>query len=198
MWRKIAFAVALAGMSQLVHAQATDFEDLSLGTTYAAGSSFDSNGLSFDVVGFGLTASPIVVDDNLMAKGSGLELALPNTIGLRFQLPPQTNSISLKYASACCDTGVVVNGVASPLSGGLSPLDNTTLGGVSVGVTWAFQGTEMGTATFSGPISSFVIGGTELWIDDVQVSVPEPSSCALAGMCILPLLWRHRGRSLPG
>ena len=86
-------------------AQFTDFEDLTLGTTYPATTTFSSKGLTFDVDLFGGFGSPVNVSDAGNANGSGLELFLPNTIGLDFQLPPDTQEISLLYGGVLLRLG---------------------------------------------------------------------------------------------
>lgn len=166
--------------------QSTGFEDLTLGTSYSSGSQFTSNGLTFDVVQFGNFGSPASVSDSSILNGQFINL--PNTIGLDLQLPANANEVSFVFAAGCCDTGIVVNGTASPLSSGLIGLDGTIVGGanVTVGPFGAF-GSETGVVTVTGNINTFVVGGTELRVDDFNVVVPEPTSftlLSLAGIAI--------------
>lgn len=176
--RVIAFLTAWMPLQML--AQTADFEDLTLGAAFPIGSQFTSNGLTFDVILFGDSGSPALIHENSSASGfSGQFLNLPNTIGVDFQLPTNTQKIEFSYLAGCCDTGIVVNGVASPLSGSLAGLDGTVIDGVEIMVNEAGASPRTGTLTVTGNISSFIAGGTEFFIDNVSVTVPEPSSLVL-------------------
>src|SRR6476659_6400294 len=114
--------------AQPVLGQFTDFQDLVLNTQFPVGSTFTSNGLSFEVVKFGAIGSNADVWTGIDGGGTGNFIALNNTVGLKLALADQARQISLTYGAYCCQTGIVVNGVASPLSTGLSGLNVTTIG----------------------------------------------------------------------
>ncbi len=92
------------------------------------------------------------------------------------------------------NTGLIINGVATSLDLGFERLNGSSIGGVMIStvVTMPF---EQGVLTLDGPINSFVIGGVELWIDDVSITVvPEPSTAALLIVAGIPLFARRRTR----
>lgn len=189
-----AVAIALAAQLLVVPAavaQFTDFEDLTLNASYPVGSTFTSSGIGFKVVKFGFTGVPASVGNFRYAGGGGKEMWLGNTVGLEFQLPGQVSQVSMRFGTFCCETGVVVNGVASPLSGDLNGLNGMTYGGVLVN---ASEVNSRGIMTLTGAINSLVVGGTEFAIDDVRV-VPEPASALLATLGIgLAAVSRRRKR----
>ena len=168
----------------LVDAQAafTDFEDLTLGTHFAADETIHSKALSFDVVNFNDIGSAVIVRQSAQALGDGVELSIATDLGLSFQLPVGVERVSLLYNSFKPNSGIVVNGVASPLSIGFGSLDGSTFAGVSVTANVVFEDLPFqgqGELILSGPISSLIVGGSELRIDNVTVSIPEPSTAAL-------------------
>jgi hypothetical protein len=170
--------------AQTSWALSTDFEDLVLDTEYSVGETINSGNLSFDVVDFPDTVSgaDVAVRNGNDAGGSGLELNLIRSIGLDFQLPGEVQGVSFLFADFfSIGTGLVINGSESTLGSGLPPLDGTTLGGVDISVTgMAITGGVRGMVVLDGPIQSLIVGGTEFYIDDVTVIVPEPASLALA------------------
>jgi hypothetical protein len=173
----------------LASAQFTDFQDLVSGTQYPTGSVFTSNGLNFKVVKFGSFGSGAGVGNFGSAGGSGNEISLGNTAGLEFLLPKTMQSVSMRFGTLCCSTGIVVNGVASPLSGNLNGLNGMTYGGVLV---TAAETNNRGQMILTGPINSLVVGGTEFAIDDVRV-VPEPSTVMLGLLaCMAGACFRRR------
>ncbi|TWT86539.1 hypothetical protein Mal64_33650 [Pseudobythopirellula maris] len=177
----------------------TDFGDLTLATTYPAGSSIVSNGIALDVVKFPSTGygTPIRVGNYGSAGGDGLELSLPNTIGVEFQLPRGAEEISLDYGAYCCHEAIVVNGVASIPGQDFSDVAGAMIGGASVSVvSTGTSGGSQGRITITGPIVSFAIGGTEFAIDNVRVVVPEPGAMGLLLMAA-PIAVRRRQRSHP-
>jgi hypothetical protein len=85
-----------------------------------------------------------------------------------------------------------------PYQPGFSFLNGTTLAGidVSTSTTLSTTGVERGRVTLRGPLSSFVVAGLELMIDDISVIVPEPNAALLVGAGIVGMnaLRRRRGR----
>jgi hypothetical protein len=123
-----------------------------------------------------------VIAESQRAPGSGREVRLENEDLLIIHVPVDTRTVSFVYGAFCCDTGIVVNGVASPLANpdghNIRGLDGSMLGGVSVDVDWISVGgdNEHGTLTLRGPIATLAVSGTEFAIDNVFISsVPEPT-----------------------
>jgi hypothetical protein len=162
-------------------AQFVDFDDLSLGA-YSTGQTFVSGGVTFEVGDYnGLTGQAVVADAG-QAPGSGREIRLENEDKLIIHMPAGTSALSFDYGAFCCDTGIVVNGLSSPLSDpnghNFRNLDGTTLGRVAIEVDWMSVGgdNERGTITLRGPITTFSVSGTEFAIDNVSLFVvPEPA-----------------------
>jgi hypothetical protein len=185
MYQRLMGLAAVWLVVQPALAQFTDFEDLTLSTNYPVGSTFTSNGLSFKVVKFGSNGVAAQVGNFGYAGGGGKEMWLGNTVGLDFQLAGPASRVSMQFGTFCCQTGVVVNGVASALSGDLNALNGMNFGGVAVS---ASEANSRGTMELTGPINSLIVGGTEFAIDNVRV-VPEPTSVSLAliAMAILAI-----------
>lgn len=204
MVRILLASVLVMVTSQPLWALGTDFEDLVLSTSYSAGNVINSGDLSFQVVNFPdtVTGANVVVTNGNEAGGGGLELNLVRSIGLDFQLPGEVQGVSFLFADFfSVSSGLVINGTESATGSGLPPLDGTTIAGVSISVTgMAVTGGVQGQVTLVGPIQSLIVGGTEFFIDDVLVTVPEPGSFVLA---LVSLAWlgtfvRRRRRAAPG
>jgi hypothetical protein len=164
---RILAALSLAFATQISHAAYTGFEDLTVGSAYGTGSTISSGGVNFGVVPFNL-GSTISVSSTNYAGGSGKSLFLGSRIGLDFNLPTLAQGISLRYGQYCCDYGVRVNGVNKFVSSFLD-LNGMTVGGVNFEVSSQGGSNSRGIMTVTGNISSFVIGGTEVGIDDVSI-----------------------------
>jgi hypothetical protein len=179
----------------------TDFEDLALGARFAIGETIHSNELAFDVVDAGDT--PLMFPREIRVIGgtgsstyaSGRFLGFDNDLGLRFQLPVGTQHIAFSYYIADSSAGLIVNRDPSPLTDGFSTIDGSTIGGISVDVAALPRrpgGSEEGRIFLHGPIDSFTLRGTELQIDNVVVTIPEPSTLAL--LLITVAIWRPQRR----
>ncbi len=170
----------------------TDFEALVLGAAYPSGEVFLSDGLSFETVDLLGDSGIVDVQNYLLAGGSGLELAI--TGGLNFLIPVGTNHVSMRYTLSDPTLGLVINGFPTPIGTKFSLLDGTSVDGVLISTVLNPGQGEQGVLTLDGPISSFVIGGRELWIDDVSVIVPEPSTAMLLFAASSYLLTSRRRR----
>lgn len=165
-------AVFLLGvLVSISEAAFTDFEDLALRTGYVLGETFTSNGISFEVVPFPSSVSFIGVRADGGANGSGKELYLGNSIGVNLVNAVDAQEVSLRYGESCCDSGVEINGALTTPAGGLIALDGMTIGGVAIEVTSSGALNDQGILTATGNITSFIIGGTEFYLDDVGVNV---------------------------
>lgn len=175
----------------------TDFEDLTLGAIFTAGETIHSKELAFQSVG--AEGGDVHVGDLGIAGGSGLELVLgSSSSGLDFLLPAGTRHVSMLFYSGSA-AGFVVNGVASPLPADddFDTLDGSIVGGVLVSATPLAplfpRGHRRGELILQGDIGSLRFHGGELWIDNVQVAIPEPSYLAIfAGACVCWLCSRKK------
>jgi len=177
----------------------TDFSDYTENETFILGETFESLGLSFEVVDlFPLSSLKFFagLDHAFVIPGPGME----------FLLPAGVQEISFPYESGA-GRKIVINGVepVSPSDASFSFLDGTTVAGVSISTTVDFQSGdpdgpfgitgEIGTITMIGPISSFSIAGGELKIDDIFVRVPEPTTAALFLVASVIAMSRRRQRN---
>ena len=69
-----------------------------------------------------------------------------------------------------------INGVTLNFDN-FADVDGETIGGVEISVINGF-GNDLGLLSLSGTINDFVLGGQELWIDNVSV-VPLPAAVCL-------------------
>lgn len=185
-------------------AELVDFDDLSFGE-YSTGQTFVSRGVTFEVGEYnGLTGQALVANA-ARAPGSGREIRLEKEDLLIMHVPEGTSAISFAYGAFCCDTGIVVNGLSTPLAHpdghNFRALDGATLGSVSIDVAWMSEGggNERGTMTLRGPITTFAVSGTFFAIDDVLITVvPEPASLIYI-IAAIPTIFgrRPRRRSIP-
>ncbi len=159
----------------------TDFEDLALGMTYNSGDSFVTDGATVSVTDFffnlgvcgGATTSGFTeVENGGVACGAGNELQV-NNVTLNFDYGTPVDNVSLRFRWLGGETSLEVNGDCLVVPN-FDALDTVILGGVVVSV----KGTPglCQRLSLSGTVSSFGIGGQELWIDDV-CTCPVPALC---------------------
>jgi hypothetical protein len=171
----------------------TDFEDLQDGSVFTIDDTINSKGLSFQPI-----SNTVRIRDSSMtignAGGSGLELRIGSSMSeLSFLLPVGVQHVSMKFGAYDPAAAIVVNGVASALSGDFDSLNGSILGGVRVSVMPSPMPpggllNQQGTLTLTGAINSLVVRGPELSIDNVQVTIPEPSSALMyVGICVSSL-----------
>lgn len=151
------------------------FENLPLGQTYQVGDSFTDSGITVTIQPFtlwkgGPATGHAEVEKGGAAGGSGLELEV-NNVNLDFDFGGPIDRLTLRFGEYGGNLNLDVNGDFRNFKN-FQDLNGTTLGGVVVRVTNGY-GNDQGTLSLKGPIKSFVIGGQELWIDDV---------CATTGM----------------
>jgi hypothetical protein len=156
----------------------TDFGDYTHYEEFALEDVFTSKNLSFKVVELVSPNTPVPARIFATSTHSFL---IPGP-GVEFLLPPNVHEVSLRYGGA--GYAISINGEEA-MSGPifqtlLDDLNGTSLGGVSIATTRSIPPPlGDGFLTLSGAISSLVIGGVELTIDDITVRVPEPSTAAL-------------------
>ncbi len=193
----IVAAVAASLLSSGARAANVDFEDLTLGTSYIVGDSFTSGGVNVTNQTFtwsgGTPASGgfSQVENGGLAGGSGLEIEV-NNILLDFDIAPTTN-LSLNFGEYGGNLNIVVNGDFRNFAN-FTDIDMMMIGGVDVSVTNGL-GNDRGFLSLTGAITSFAIGGQELWIDDLQTApaIPLPASAFLlaGGIAALTRLRRR-------
>jgi hypothetical protein len=205
---KIAIAVFIGLALVPAHAQAafTGFEELETGSIFAAGSTFDSDGLRFRSVTFreppgGINGVRVDQQDTPHDVLNDKHLIFGLERGIEFQLSQHAAEISFSYIIGSPSSRMIINGteVIVQTLEGFSSLDGTVVAGVQIGTQhMGHPLVEGGTVTLRGPISSFTVGGTEVWIDNVQVVVPEPATGALAVLSgVWMLLMARRRSSVP-
>ncbi|NIR43229.1 MAG: hypothetical protein GWM93_05005 [Gemmatimonadetes bacterium] len=150
-------------------ASCIDFDDLSVGTQYHVGDSFMSGGVTITAEAFTwgngntTTGGFAEVDDNNLAGGSGLDVEV-NNINLRFALGT-ADGLTLLFGEYGGNLNLEINGDFRNFEN-FNQLNGASVGGTSLVVTGG-AGNDQGTLAVDGTISSFAIGGQELWIDNV-------------------------------
>ena len=153
------------------------FDPLALGSVYTTGAAFTEGAVVMKVGPFQWTSGTYTwngyaeVDGGGAAGGSGQDLRLNNaTVSFDFGGP--VNSITCAVGEYGGNINLEVNGQLWNFDD-FSKLPGTSLGAVSVTSTvtpTTFPTGEIGSLVLAGTITSFAIGGQELWIDNVCYS----------------------------
>lgn len=152
---------------------ASDFEDLTLGTTYHVGDTFTTADTPITVKAFQwgngtwYNGGHTMVGNAGRAGGSGNELNV-NNVNLEFGLNMPLTGLSLLFGEYGGNLNIEINGMFKNFEN-FSEINGDTIGGVHVTVVNGF-GNDMGSLHLAGTISQFAIGGQELFIDDVRYS----------------------------
>src|SRR5688572_22065651 len=116
-----------------------------------------------------------------MAGGSGNELTVNNVnVAFDFNDVPFTNAIALQFGEYGGNVNLEINGDQRNVPD-FSALDGMTVGGATVEVVAGPPGAARGSLFVLSPgaITSFSIGGQELFIDNIISScIPEPAALA--------------------
>lgn len=176
-------ACAAVFCAKTTSAANVDFEDLTLGTMYAVGSSFTTGGVMVTnqtftwSSGTPATSGFSQVENGGLAGGSGQEMEVNNVL-LDFAIAP-TTSLTMNFGEYGGNLNILVNGDFRNF-GDFADINMMTIGGVDVAVTNG-NGNDRGVLTLTGAITNFAIGGQELWIDDLTTApaVPVPASALL-------------------
>jgi hypothetical protein len=171
------WAAALRRQATPVAPGCVVFDLLPLGSVYTTGAAFTEGAVVMKVGAFqwvnGIYTSNgyAEVDGGGLAGGSGQDLRLNNaTVSFDFGGP--VNAIKCAVGEYGGNINLEVNGALWNFDD-FSMLPGTSLGGVSVTSTvtpTTFPTGEIGSLELAGTITSFSIGGQELWIDDVCYS----------------------------
>ncbi|MDQ3956185.1 MAG: VWA domain-containing protein [Actinomycetota bacterium] len=146
-----------------------DFEDLGENSEYGVGDTFETNGAVLEGKAFFFSdgkpteQGSATVDERQLAGGSGLDVGL-NNINLSFDFGGTPSDLSLLFGDYGGNVNLEVNGELRNVAD-LFDLDGRFIGGVRVEVIDRGQG--LGLLSLDGRVSSFAIGGQELWIDDL-------------------------------
>ena len=137
-----------------------------------------SVGDSYSEAGLTLTGSPFHLSDgsetstgrasksaSSHAGGSPPEMQLNNLVVATSTLSFPFTKIEFKYAERGGNLNLSINGEPANFDN-FADMNGAMLGGVHVAVTGG-NGQDSGEVTLYGEISSFGIGGQELWIDDL-------------------------------
>jgi hypothetical protein len=196
---KLLFSFAGIGLASASHAVVLDFEDLTFGTSYLVGNTFNTSGVDVAVRPFTFSNGTLYsggfteVENGGLAGGSGNELEVNNVL-LSF-LFGSTNGLSLDFGEYGGNLNLLINGDFRNFNT-FSDIDGLNIGGVGVSVVNGF-GNDIGSLSFSGIINEFAIGGQELWIDNIN-AVPVPAAVWLFASGLVGLIGVSRRRYLAG
>ena len=154
------------------HQTCVSFESLSLGATYNVGDSF-SDGSSTVLLeefewGNGQTTSSGVatVENGGLAGGTGQEINV-NNINLAFSFGGTVSGLTMRFGEYGGNLNIEINGDFRNFED-FSDIHGATIGGTTVSVSMtSTTGGQLGTLSITGNVTTFSIGGQELWIDDV-------------------------------
>jgi hypothetical protein len=171
------WAAALRRQATPVTPGCVVFDLLSLGSIFTTGAAFTEGAVVMKVGPFQWVSGIYTwngyaeVDGGGAAGGSGQDLRL-NNVTVSFDFGGPVNAIRSAVGEYGGNINLEVNGSLWNFDD-FSKLPGTSLGGVSVTsvvTPTTFPTGEVGYIELVGPITSFSIGGQELWIDDVCYS----------------------------
>jgi len=176
---------ALGDYSDNVAINAIDFEDLPLGMNYKVGDSFEISKVKVTTAKFFLNNNNSTnegyakVENGGAAGGSGKELAIHN-INLVFDFGIPLSGLSLQYGEYGGNINLEINGQLINVEDFIDVPKG--VGGTSIFTIDAGEhGKSNGIMIIVGIITSFRIGGQNLWIDNLLPSVvPQPNAPKLS------------------
>ncbi len=189
----LALAMCLAGPQTVAMGFETfDFEDLTVSDVYHVGDPLTTGGETFSMSPFQWANSSWTSNGSCqvhnagMAGGTGNDLEL-NNINLGATFGTAAPFLIVLIGEYGGNVNLEVNGDFRNV-GSFDLLNNQVVGGATVAVT--SLGLVTGALYLHGAISSFKIGGQELWIDDL--TIPEPATLSLLALGSLGLMRRKR------
>ncbi len=146
------------------------FDPLPLGTVYHVGDVFADCAritvLSFTWTSMGTTTAGYArVVASAKAGGSGHELAV-NNVNLGFDFGQPLKGLTLKFGEYGGNLNIEVNGDFRNFEN-FKDIDGKVIGGVHVSVPVGGYGNDKGVLKLEGEIDTLVIGGQELFLDDI-------------------------------
>ncbi len=147
------------------------FGDLPFGTTYHVGDTFHPSGHmvtgnDFQYSTGGWTSDGYAKVGNAgEAGGSGLEMFVSN-INLDFNFGSDVKDLSFRFGEYGGNLNIKINGYFKNFAN-FADINGTTFGSVSVSVTNGLGNDKGEVKLTGGIITSFSVGGQELFIDDV-------------------------------
>ena len=168
---------------------ATDWEDLTLSTTYVVGDVFATYGTTVTAHPFEWTSGTLTyagytaVQNGGLANGSGLEMMV-NNINLQIDPGVPATYMEILFGEYGGNLNFEINGDFHNFQN-FQNIDGLTIGGVDVVVTGGF-GNDAGILYLTAnmqDVHHLMIGGQELWIDDIcydgedDPPPPPPGDC---------------------
>ena len=151
--------------------QCNSFEMLKVGDKFNVGATISTPNLGSLVEQFQwsngnwTTSGYAEIDNNNYTSGAGRSIRT-NNVNLNFQHDFPVTEIKLKMAELGGNNNIKVNGVFQNIEN-LVSLNGTVVSGVQITVNASQSGNNwIGEIVLRGNITSFSIGGQELWIDD--------------------------------
>ena len=153
------------------------FDDLPLGGNYTVGTGFTSGQADFAIrpffsppgpacaVPFGNGFATVVASDFACAPGQEL---LVNNVNVAIDFGTTITAIAISYGELGGNVNLAINGDCRNLNN-FADVNGAVVGGAEVHVIdFAAPGQGCGVLYASGPIHEFMLGGQELWIDQVR------------------------------
>lgn len=168
-----------SAIGALAPGDCVDFEDLTLATVYNVSDVFADSGVTMTAAqfqwsnGIWTSAGFAAVQDAGLAGGTGLDLQL-NNITLNFDFGRPVEDVIFFFGELGGNVNLTINGDFRNVID-LVDLDAQVVGGTFVEV--AQSPTGFGVLVITGTVNSLLIGGQELWIDDVCDSVGPTGEC---------------------
>jgi hypothetical protein len=163
MTRTLFAAIFVAAFCAQAQGNVANFNALMAGTSYAAPALFSDGGLDFDVLSGLRNVNVLAVNGQVNPSFNGNYLELKSSDLLNVNLPTGASQIQLDFIQNS-SAALVVNGGWLDLS-----QIPTTVNGVTV-VHLLPTKSNWGSITASGTINSFLVVGTDLLIDNMNVT----------------------------
>ncbi|MBN2243975.1 MAG: hypothetical protein JW793_14910 [Acidobacteria bacterium] len=152
------------------HTCCIDFESLTSGTSYSVGSTFIDSGAIMTVQSFtwsngtSYSGGHATVFSTGIAGAAGLDMNL-NNVSLSFDFGEKLQGLSLSFGEYGGNLNITINGDFVNFSD-FQDIHNQTIGRTQV---YAINGTgqDKGKLFVFGAVTSFSLGGQELWIDHI-------------------------------
>ncbi len=148
----------------------TSMEDLNDGDVYHVGDTFVDSGVTVEAMAFQwsdeswTSAGETKVKTGTKAGGSGNDLMV-NNISLDFDFGASISGLTMNFGEYGGNLNLKVNDELRNFNN-FADIDGVTIGDVTASVTNG-NGNDKGSLTLDGTISTFIVGGQELYVDDI-------------------------------